>query len=544
MANNNLHINYSQADIERYLQGKMTHAEMHALEKAALQDPFLADAIEGFAMADLDKAKIATSTTQELIEKNLTENSTQKNYTLTDIQAYYTGKLSFSEQHELEKTALKDPLLADAVEGYENANFNAVQTQLNSIKNKINGVQEASAKVVSINTAKSNKQWLRIAAAIIVMIGVGSTVWIINNKQTNIETPIAYIPEEVKASTNNSNTIKEIQDSNTALTIPNAVSSAKPSNKKETAPTIPNRDFKNEPSATAGVAALTEDIASTKENNALNREKNEQLIIEEAKKKQADANDQLASVKTKEAESKLATKSVVARAASENMNAPTNDASKQYFNNNYNRSSNTFRGRVQNTNGENLASTTIHLRNNNTNILARTDQQGNFSVQLPDTTAIVAVDAIGYQQQQINLSANRANNIIVEKQEENSLSETVVIGYGNAKKNNKLSSAQKTLANEIANAAVEPIGGWLNFNQYVEKEIENLKSGNIEEADYKDTKDLKVEFKVQKDGSPTNIRIEGIQNEQLQQKAVEIIKKGPKWKTSKKSKKVKLIIQL
>jgi TonB family protein len=34
-------------DIERYLRGDMTPAEMHALEKKALQDPFLADALEG-----------------------------------------------------------------------------------------------------------------------------------------------------------------------------------------------------------------------------------------------------------------------------------------------------------------------------------------------------------------------------------------------------------------------------------------------------------------------------------------------------------------
>ncbi|MDF2191810.1 hypothetical protein [Paraflavitalea sp. CAU 1676] len=38
---------YSAADIQRYLEGKMLPAEMHALEMAALDDPFLADAIEG-----------------------------------------------------------------------------------------------------------------------------------------------------------------------------------------------------------------------------------------------------------------------------------------------------------------------------------------------------------------------------------------------------------------------------------------------------------------------------------------------------------------
>jgi hypothetical protein len=53
MSNNKDHItHYTQADIDRYLQGRLTPAQMHALEKAALQDPFLADAIEGYQEAD------------------------------------------------------------------------------------------------------------------------------------------------------------------------------------------------------------------------------------------------------------------------------------------------------------------------------------------------------------------------------------------------------------------------------------------------------------------------------------------------------------
>lgn len=38
---------YSAEQIQRYIDGKMDASEMHTLEKAALEDPFLADAIEG-----------------------------------------------------------------------------------------------------------------------------------------------------------------------------------------------------------------------------------------------------------------------------------------------------------------------------------------------------------------------------------------------------------------------------------------------------------------------------------------------------------------
>jgi TonB family protein len=41
-------------DIERYLNGEMTPSEMHALEKQALQDPFLSEALEGIGNAGAD----------------------------------------------------------------------------------------------------------------------------------------------------------------------------------------------------------------------------------------------------------------------------------------------------------------------------------------------------------------------------------------------------------------------------------------------------------------------------------------------------------
>ena len=49
MPEREFHINYSIEDIERYLNGNMTAKEMHELERAALNDPLLADAIEGYS---------------------------------------------------------------------------------------------------------------------------------------------------------------------------------------------------------------------------------------------------------------------------------------------------------------------------------------------------------------------------------------------------------------------------------------------------------------------------------------------------------------
>ena len=41
--------NWNVQDFERYHSGKMPDMEKHALEKAALDDPFLDDALEGYS---------------------------------------------------------------------------------------------------------------------------------------------------------------------------------------------------------------------------------------------------------------------------------------------------------------------------------------------------------------------------------------------------------------------------------------------------------------------------------------------------------------
>ena len=42
---------YGHLEIQRYLQHSMSPQEMHEFEKALMNDPFLADALEGFRQA-------------------------------------------------------------------------------------------------------------------------------------------------------------------------------------------------------------------------------------------------------------------------------------------------------------------------------------------------------------------------------------------------------------------------------------------------------------------------------------------------------------
>jgi outer membrane biosynthesis protein TonB len=108
-------------DIQRYLKGEMTPAEMHALEKKALSDPFLADALEG-----------ATSIRWEDFENDIDEITErvhpEKNYTLR-IAASIVVLIGLSlfflwpreENVEIAKQQVKkeNPVVADSIKKEE-----------------------------------------------------------------------------------------------------------------------------------------------------------------------------------------------------------------------------------------------------------------------------------------------------------------------------------------------------------------------------------------------------------------------------------------
>ncbi|RYG05741.1 MAG: hypothetical protein EOO02_02840, partial [Chitinophagaceae bacterium] len=59
---------FTQEEIRRYTRGEMTPGEMHAIEMAALEDPFLADALEGYEEAIIEKGDPAIQQTEAALD--------------------------------------------------------------------------------------------------------------------------------------------------------------------------------------------------------------------------------------------------------------------------------------------------------------------------------------------------------------------------------------------------------------------------------------------------------------------------------------------
>jgi len=73
------HINYTAADIEKYWKGELSAAQQHAMEKAALEDPFLADAMEGYE--EKIKPSETISTDIDLLKQQLADSLADKQQT-------------------------------------------------------------------------------------------------------------------------------------------------------------------------------------------------------------------------------------------------------------------------------------------------------------------------------------------------------------------------------------------------------------------------------------------------------------------------------
>jgi hypothetical protein len=73
MADDNNIKKFGAADIEKYHKGLLTPAQMHAIEKAVLDDPFLADALEGYDLAGLDISADIASLKKKLEDRTGTK---------------------------------------------------------------------------------------------------------------------------------------------------------------------------------------------------------------------------------------------------------------------------------------------------------------------------------------------------------------------------------------------------------------------------------------------------------------------------------------
>ena len=115
----------------------------------------------------------------------------QNSYTAKDIERYHSGELSPAEMHAMEKAALDDPFLSDALEGY--AFTQTASSDLSTLQQRLeNRIQKEKKKPVFF----IGNTWMKIAALFVLFAGGG---WLVFRTLSGNQEQIATAPNTEKA---------------------------------------------------------------------------------------------------------------------------------------------------------------------------------------------------------------------------------------------------------------------------------------------------------------------------------------------------------
>ncbi|HYF30645.1 MAG TPA: carboxypeptidase-like regulatory domain-containing protein [Chitinophagaceae bacterium] len=463
-----------------------------------------------------------------------TGNNDIKHYTAEDISRYWQGKLSPQEMRAMEIAAMDDPFLADAMEGYSNAQPENITASIRDLHNRLN---ERTGAVVSM---RRKRRWLSIAAAIILLCGSGivTYTWLVQNdsatnKLTQAEPTGEHEKEKLllqpqtQQDTLTSNTAGN-STSDTAAGLKDTYASAG-KQPNETPQTV--AATQNTWQSTADTTAVVSNkLADASKDGLISSRKPDQTLRYTSEKKVTQPLDTLfiASNETNRKTSDLLQGKVEGLS---NRNAPANitlpparkDNEADRF-----LSLNNFRGRVLDNRNEPIPNATI--RNNSATITA-TDQQGNFQIRSFDSVLNLSVSSVGYEPRQLTMRNNQPQDVVLDDANKKSLEQVVVTGYGNQKKRDKAESRTTSSAKlKVFVIDAEPVVGWDEYNRYIEenKRIDSTAGGVKGE--------VVVAFTVSKTGKLSNFTIEKSFGKQYDAEAIRLIKEGPAWKVLKNKK--------
>lgn len=102
----------------------------------------------------------------------MSKDNTIKPFNSEDIERYHQGLMSATERNALEKAALEDPFLADALEGFTNTPVD-LATDMKELKERLGKRTEKKNKVIPIAPKKGYNYFIRVAAMILLMAGAG-----------------------------------------------------------------------------------------------------------------------------------------------------------------------------------------------------------------------------------------------------------------------------------------------------------------------------------------------------------------------------------
>ena len=463
----------------------------------------------------------------------MANNNNIKGFTSADIEKYHRGQLSVKERHDLEKAALDDPFLADALEGFAFAGENAL-ADLEELKQRLNERTERN-KVIPIEKRERRVlPVLRVAAAIVVFVGAGLLVYQLqlnkNKKQIaeakHTDNIVVVKPDSPAVPVAPSGTTTErfnFQATDTTkgkITKDVAGNGLKTTTIKRGLGVVSTGENKLGPDALAKQTKPETNYAPVVTPPA--KEVEEKTNLASASGKVAEKAISKEETKDKSASDIVLNDEIKNRSARETDDfkkksvQPDRAMDEQYYRN---QTMYKFQGRVMDPSKTGVPF--ANVTNTRDNVGTYTDALGNFTLTSTDSVLNVQVRSVGFENnvKQLRNNATISNEVVLQEDRKN-VDQRVVSSL-------RLDSASRSRDIKSVITEPEPAVGWVLYNSYIANNLnipEDYKAGKTESAL------VQLSFEVDKNGEPTNFRVEKSLCSSCDKEAIRLIKAGPKWK--------------
>lgn len=406
-----------------------------------------------------------------------------------DIEKYLRGEMTPSERHALEKAALNDPFLQDALEGAEELQSLEFSDDLNTINDLLEKRISKKNKVISL--------WgwtARIAAGLALIAASVALFWNVLNQQPTNELALTKT-EETSATPPG-------QISNTDSVTTTTVGPAATQSSTETKPSVNNR------------LALADDIDEDKEVEAVVKAEEPKVIEQPAivlENQEADIA-QAAPVVSPPAEvlneTREISKAKVAREAEPAVGFIAQQKEEL---------STTVKGKVTTEDGIALPGVNVVIKGTATGTV--TDVYGNYQLPVIDPNQSLVFSFVGMESQELAVLDKQNVNVQLEP-DVSSLSEVVVVGYSQMDDENE----------EPKIELATPEGGRAAYKQYLEKNLrypDLALENNIEGR-------VTIQFTVDSFGKLSDFKVIKGLGFGCDEEVIRLVQQGPKWIPTKK----------
>lgn len=412
-----------------------------------------------------------------------------KTYTAADLERYHTGSMPASEMHALEKAALEDPFLADALEGYGYSS--SAKNDIQELRQKL-FEKERNKNKTPVYSIKRNVWW-RIAALFVIVAGASIIFYKIN--LTSKQNAIAKTGDEVslKADSSDSLSNAEKAPSQGIVAFENSAAAKPGENKITPLPGIKveadkKRALPSSPKRSAGVSDV--------------------VVVGYGTQKKANLTGAVA-----EPEGDMARVAV-------------SDENKKSF------VEYALKGKVTDQEGNPLAAASV--KEKHYDVIVATDSSGNFSIRSSDSNANAIVSAAGYATKMVALQKDSQPVIAMDKSD-GAVNEALLASADRSKAARQKQMESRTLETKMKSAA--PVTSNPQFDEYVKTHIKPV----YDEDRVRQTGDVKLSFTVGKEGKPENIKIDNSTCKACEGQAIELLKNGPLWTHETSTEKMVLI---